>query len=62
MEQKNLMLSMCQYLHNNGYPLPENILQLSKMASDSASIIHILTLKSIMNTGRDDSISKSAPR
>lgn len=58
MEQKSLMYNLCQYLNNNGYPLPEEVLRLSKSASDSASIIHILTLKSIMNPVHNDSISK----
>lgn len=58
MEQKRLMLSMCQYLNNSGYPLPEDILPLSKIASDSALIIHMIALMSRLNSSCDDSISK----
>lgn len=48
-EQKALMLSMCNYLNNNGYNLSESILALCKEAADAAQKIHLLTLKSYAN-------------
>ena len=58
MEQKRLMSSMCQYLNSIGYTLPDEVLKLSQSASDSASIIHALTLKAKVKPDYDDSIRK----
>lgn len=57
MEQKDLMLKMCEYINANEHCLPDDILQLSKQASDSASIIHLLALKASLKPHRDETIS-----
>lgn len=59
MEQKYLMVKMCEYLDANEQSLPDDILQLSKQAADSASIIHLLTLKATIKPYRDEKISSS---
>lgn len=59
MEQKYLMVKMCEYLNANEHSLPNDILQLSKEASDSASIIHLLALKANIKSYKDETISNS---
>lgn len=58
MEHKALMFSMCKYLIFNECGLSEQVLMLCKKASDAAQTIHLLALKSHIDTRYDENLGK----
>ncbi len=57
-EQKSLMLGMCNYLNSHDYNLSEDILTLCKEATDAAQKIHLFALKSHINAKSNHNLGK----